>query len=69
MPLEPADNSFSRIRLLFAQQQLSELELEDSLGQRTLILLDRLVLDPQIDPARFRFTPPEGVDLIVDPGV
>ncbi len=69
VPLEPADNSFSRIRLLFAQQQLSELELEDSLGQRTLILLDRLVLDPQIDPARFRFTPPEGVDLIVDPGV
>jgi len=61
--------SFERIRLLFKDEVLSELLLEDSLGQRTSILLDAIELDGKPDPKRFEFTPPEGVDLILDPGV
>ncbi|MBV1786606.1 outer membrane lipoprotein chaperone LolA [Marinobacterium sp. D7] len=61
--------SFERIRLLFKDEVLSELLLEDSLGQRTSILLNAIELDLEPDPERFEFTPPEGVDLILDPGV
>ncbi|KEA63886.1 Outer membrane lipoprotein carrier protein LolA [Marinobacterium lacunae] len=61
--------SFERIRLLFKDEVLSELLLEDSLGQRTAILLNGIELDANPDPKRFTFTPPEGVDLILDPGV
>lgn len=64
-----SESSFVRIRLLFTDAVLSELLLEDSLDQRTLILLDEVQLDPPLDPARFRFVPPQGVDLILDPGV
>lgn len=61
--------SFERIRLLFKGEVLSELLLEDSLGQRTSILLNGIELDGEPDPARFEFTPPAGADLILDPGV
>lgn len=67
-PRDAVDSSFTRIRLLFAGEQLSELELQDNLGQRTLILLDQVQLDPPLDAGRFQFTPPDGIDLIVDPG-
>lgn len=63
-----SEGNFTRIRLLFDQRQLSELMLEDSLGQRTLILLDQVELNPALDADRFRFVPPAGVDLILDPG-
>jgi outer membrane lipoprotein carrier protein len=68
LPLE-SESSFVRIRLLFNGAVLSELLLEDSLGQRTAILLDHIELDPALDPSRFEFVPPEGVDVILDPGV
>lgn len=63
-----AESSFVRIRLLFEDAVLSELLLEDSLGQRTSILLDSIQLDPSLDPARFEFVLPQGVDVILDPG-
>lgn len=42
----------------------SVLELQDSLGQQTRILFMNLQINPRIDPAQFRFTVPEGVEVI-----
>ncbi|MBS98495.1 MAG: outer membrane lipoprotein carrier protein LolA [Oceanospirillaceae bacterium] len=68
LPKEPQNSSFIRIRLLFENQILSELMLEDSLGQRTAIVLSNIELDGAIDASRFSFEPPAGVDVILDPG-
>ncbi|WP_432694968.1 outer membrane lipoprotein chaperone LolA [Marinobacterium sp. YM272] len=68
IPLQP-ESGFVRIRLLFSNDLLTELWLEDSLGQRTSILLEEIKVDPEVDETRFDFTPPEGVDVILDPGV
>ncbi len=67
-PLQP-DSGFVRIRLLFSGELLTELLLEDSLGQRTSIILDDIQVDPEVDESRFDFVPPQGVDVILDPGV
>jgi len=62
-------DSFQSIRLAFAEGVLSELMLEDSLGQRTTILFNDQQVNPQFSEDMFRFDLPEDVDLIVDPGV
>ena len=62
-------DSFQRIRLAFAEGVLSELMLEDSLGQRTTILFNDQQVNPDFSEDMFRFELPEGADLIVDPGV
>ncbi len=41
-----------------------EVELEDGLGQITLLKLEELERDASIDPALFDFQPPEGADVI-----
>ncbi|WP_421621176.1 outer membrane lipoprotein chaperone LolA [Alkalilimnicola ehrlichii] len=41
-----------------------ELELEDGLGQITVLRLEALERDVEIDPGRFDFEPPEGADVI-----
>jgi periplasmic chaperone LolA len=68
-PLQPEHNTFARIRLRFEQRRLSELSLEDSLGQRSLLVLHELEYDPKLPAGIFAFTPPPGVDLIEDPGL
>ncbi len=61
--------TFQRIRLYFAAGVLSELMLEDSLGQRTTIIFSGQQINPQFSAGMFRFELPQGADLIVDPGV
>lgn len=41
-----------------------ELELEDGLGQVTVLTLEALERGAEIDPGRFDFQPPEGADVI-----
>lgn len=67
-PLNPESSTFARIRLLFEQQQLTELSMEDSLGQRSMLVLHDLIYNPQLPEDVFSFTPPEGTDLMEDPG-
>ena len=64
--LSPRDpnSQFEMISLGFRDTQLVLMELRDALGQTTLLSFTRLQLNPIIDDARFRFTPPEGVDII-----
>ncbi|WP_286238395.1 outer membrane lipoprotein chaperone LolA [Neptuniibacter halophilus] len=58
--------NFSLIRLAFSDGVISELMLEDSLGQRTSVVFTEQQLNPALDPATFLFRVPDGVDLIVD---
>jgi len=58
--------SFSRIRLAFSGNVISELMLEDSLGQRTSVVFADQTLNPAIDEQSFYFRVPEGTDVIVD---
>ena len=57
---------FSQIRLAFDAEVITELMLEDSLGQRTTILFKEQQLNPDISAEQFYFRVPEGTDLIVD---
>lgn len=59
-------HSFSRIRLAFANKVISELMLEDALGQRTSLVFSEQSINPQINESSFYFRVPEGTDLIID---
>ena len=58
-------SSFQRIRLYFTQGVMSELMLQDVLGQQTTILLKDSVINEPMDASLFKFTPPNGTDVIV----
>lgn len=55
---------FERINLGFRGSALEELRLIDSFEQTTRITLSDGRENIRIDPARFRFTPPPGVDVL-----
>lgn len=59
-------NTFKRIRLFFAGQKISELMLEDTLGQRTTIVFQNQQINPEFSANQFQFVLPEGADLILD---
>lgn len=44
--------------------EIAELEMVDSIGNRSLFTFDGMKRNGPIDPDRFRFTPPEGVDVV-----
>ncbi|MBV0931783.1 outer membrane lipoprotein chaperone LolA [Marinobacterium weihaiense] len=67
-PLDAENATFTRIRLLFEGERISELSMEDSLGQRSMLVLDDLEYDPELEEGVFAFIPPEGADVILDPG-
>ena len=55
--------SFKRIRLGFDGETLRLMELEDAFGQLTRLRFDQVERNPELDPALFVFTPPEGADV------
>ncbi len=58
-------SNFQRIRLFFTAGVMSELMLQDVLGQQTTILLKDSVINEPMGASLFRFTPPKGTDVIV----
>lgn len=58
------EGGFARVRVGFAAGRLSVIELMDTLGQTTRIALSEVRENPKIDPARFVFEPPAGVDVV-----
>lgn len=66
--LEPRrdDTDFKWVRLGFDSGALAYMELADKLGQTTRLEFSNLERNPPLDPARFTFTPPPGVDVIGD---
>lgn len=60
-----SQSSFQRIRLFFTHGVMSELMLQDVLGQQTTILLKDSVINEAMDASLFKFIPPKGTDVIV----
>lgn len=58
------DTDFERIFLGLDDESLQVMELRDRFDQATQIRFHHVELGPEIDPSRFEFTPPEGVDVI-----
>jgi outer membrane lipoprotein carrier protein len=61
-----ADAQFERLVLGFANGALQRLVLEDAFGMRTELTFREVTRNPEIPESHFRFTPPEGVDLVGD---
>lgn len=57
---------FERVRMGFSAAGLEAMELTDHFGQTTLLRFSRLVKNPRVDPAEFRFEPPQGADVLGD---
>lgn len=60
------NSNFSRIRLFFVEKQLTEMMLEDSLGQRTTVILRNQQINPSFKANHFNFVAPDGVDVILE---
>lgn len=65
LPIHDAE-VFTRIRLLFTEGLIKELQMEDSLGQKTSILFNNQKLNPDFSADSFSFVPPEGTDVIIE---
>jgi outer membrane lipoprotein carrier protein len=62
-PKQP-DSLFERMSLTFTGEELSEMQFEDSLGQKTSLSFHNIQRNLPLGADQFRFTPPQGVDLI-----
>lgn len=58
------DGLFTRLSLTFSGTTLEEMQFEDSLGQMTSLTFSGIQANTAIDPGRFVFRMPEGVDVI-----
>lgn len=58
------DGGFESIRLGFEQGKLRVLEMLDGFGNTTRVTLQAPKENVKIDPAKFQFTPPKGVDVV-----
>lgn len=66
--LEPRHDEelFQMLELVFVGEQLAEIRMRDNLDQLTVFELSDVKRNVAIDPQRFVFEPPEGVDVLVD---
>lgn len=62
-PRQP-DSLFERMAVTFRGAELVEMQVEDSLGQQTSLSFHDIERNIQVPDERFRFTPPEGVEII-----
>jgi len=60
----PDEAGFQRARLGFEGNALVRMDIEDALGQHTRIAFSQWKRNPAFVEDTFRFTPPEGVDVI-----
>ena len=55
---------YQYIRLGFKGDDLAEMHLKDSFGNQTTIKFNNLNTRPNLSRSQFRFTPPQGVDVL-----
>jgi outer membrane lipoprotein carrier protein len=67
-PREASDAGFQNARLGFDGDALATMDVIDALGQRTVITFSGWQRNPSFADGTFRFTPPEGVDVVGDDG-
>ena len=58
------DASFDYIRVAMDGKLLRAIEMVDGFGQQTRLYFDKIVLNKAIKKSRYKFTPPDGVDVI-----
>ena len=58
------DSGYQSIRIAFLQGKLRVMEMIDGLGYTTRMTFDAAKENTKIDPDRFNFTPPSGVDVV-----
>lgn len=56
--------NFQRMKLVFRQDNLTNMELYDQLGQITSVNLFQAKLNPKLAPSLFQFKVPKGVDVV-----
>jgi outer membrane lipoprotein carrier protein len=61
-----SDSMFQKVRMGFKGNTLDTMELYDHLGQVTVIRFTKIERNPALDAQTFRFTPPEGADVLTD---
>jgi outer membrane lipoprotein carrier protein len=66
-PRQAEDAPFQRARLGFGPGGLVRMELQDTLGQRTVIGFGPWQRNPKFPAGTFRFTPPKGTDVVGTP--
>jgi chaperone LolA len=60
------DTSFAHIRMGFTGEVLTQMDLYDHFGQHTTLRFTHFQRNPALSPARFKFAPPKGADVIGD---
>ncbi|MEY3200525.1 MAG: hypothetical protein RIR70_75 [Pseudomonadota bacterium] len=58
------ESTFEWVKIGFAGERLAAMELKDSFGQTTTIRFTQFERNPALDASRFRFTPPQGADVV-----
>ena len=58
------ESEFERILLGLDSSGIRMMAMEDAFGQRTEIHFENMLKNAPLDPQLFKFTPPEGVDLV-----
>ncbi|RFA28372.1 outer membrane lipoprotein carrier protein LolA [Alkalilimnicola ehrlichii] len=64
-----SDWEFQSIRMQVLDGVPRIIEVDTGLGQVTRLELDELELNPRVPAGRFRFDPPEGVDIVAPDGM
>ena len=59
-------SSFTQLQLVFQEDTLSAMILTDSLQQTTTFRFFEITLNPPVNMDEFEFTPPQGVDVLID---
>lgn len=64
--LTPKDKGalFQWVQLSFKNDQLTQMQLQDNLGQQTVIAFSSIQFNKNLNPRLFQFTPPKGIDVI-----
>lgn len=63
-----ADTGFNELRLGFGKHDLERMELTDGFGQVTRLAFSNMQRNVKVPADTFHFVPPEGVDVVGDPG-
>lgn len=58
------DSGYEDIRIGFAHDKMRVLEMVDGFGHTTRVTLEAVQENARVDASRFRFTPPQGVDVV-----
>lgn len=64
--LTPKNDStnFESVSLAFKNNEIKAMEMRDNFGQTTRLEFIKVIKNPQVGKNRFKFIPPEGVDVI-----